>query len=575
MTSFARILGDVGSRFLERARFDLVAPRGRQLQTRTSEHAQKINHGDERYRLTSRRSFLYRAVGALPPTLREKAAEQFLRRVGSPGPAAEHVFQYLLSAEKAKEKGRAGRLEEATVAKGADNFYERQYRQYFNATMGAFTLTAKMAFVCSGGAPRGWLWRRRRCVHAAMLEEIAGAPPIIVIDHQTVALPLLLPDPEKDAATVDRWLAGHGSIPSVYREIVAGEEVRCAERQVFARRRSADGALVELTDAVLQSGKLAILALHPYDPDAMALHITLFGAEVVEPECVERDHGLDQGALDPWRYAARERGRRLRFLIGGVEELFTQCSQNLFIKRPAGSSASPRRAGWPNAWEPGLRLERLIEAQFEILQATVSASGLPGASPRNGDRGKAAYVGRRGAKTFVLIPYFPGNAVHGHAAKLWSNRHGELLIWDDHRALSAVTISGPSWTVAHRTVQKDFPSIADDVATRHKRNGAAASGPEYWFLQEVAEIVQKSEPLVANSLDPSRPTCSIHAGGLAHHGKKPAYFTADTLPPYDQAWQHEREAAGRPIDPTGDGYAYWAYEVAPVLEARRAHLDRL
>ena len=60
---------------------------------------------------------------------------------------------------------------------------------------------------------------------------------------------------------------------------------------MLARRRSADGALVELTDAVLQSGKLAILALHPYDPDAMALHITLFGGEVVEPDRVERDHG--------------------------------------------------------------------------------------------------------------------------------------------------------------------------------------------------------------------------------------------------------------------------------------------
>ena len=575
MNSLARILGDFGFRFLERAHSDFVAPRELGLRTRPSKHDQERNHGDERYRLTVLRSCLHRAVGALPPNLREKAAEQFLRRTGSPGPAAEHVFQYLLSAEKAKEKGRAGHLEEATVAKGADNFYERQYRQYFNATMGAFALTAKMAFVCSGGAPRGWLWGRRRPIHAAMLEEIRGAPPIIVIDHQTVALPLLLPDPGTDAAAADRWLAGSGPMPSRYRNIAAGEEVRCAERYVLARRRSADGALVELTDAVLQSGKLAILALHPYDPDAMALHITLFGSEVVEPDRVERDHGLVPGALDPWRCAARERGRFLRFLIGGVEELFTQCSQNLFIKRPLGDPATPRRAGWSNAWDPGLRLERLFEAQFEILQATVSTSGLPGASPRNGDRGKAAYVGRLRAKTFVLIPYFSANAVHGHAAKLWSNPRGQLVIWDDHGALSAVSITGPSWTVPHATVERDFPSIADDVATRHKRNGAAASHPEYWFLQEVVEIVQQSEPLVANSLDPSRPTCSIHAGGLAHHGKKPAYFAAETLPPYDQAWQHEREAAGRPIDPTGDGYAYWAYEVAPVLEARRAHLDRL
>ena len=162
MNSLARILGDFGFRFLERAHSDFVAPRELGLRTRPSKHDQERNHGDERYRLTVLRSCLHRAVGALPPNLREKAAEQFLRRTGLPGPAAEHVFQYLLSAEKAKEKGRAGHLEEATVAKGADNFYERQYRQYFNATMGAFALTAKMAFVCSGGAPRGWLWGRRR-----------------------------------------------------------------------------------------------------------------------------------------------------------------------------------------------------------------------------------------------------------------------------------------------------------------------------------------------------------------------------------------------------------------------------
>ena len=139
-----------------------------------------------------------------------------------------------------------------------------------------------------------------------------------------------------------------------------------------------------------------------------------------------------------------------------MEELFTQCSQNLFIKRPLGDPATPRRAGWSNAWDPGLRLERLFEAQFEILQATVSTSGLPGASPRNGDRGKAAYVGRLRAKTFVLIPYFSANAVHGHAAKLWSNPRGQLVIWDDHGALSAVSITGPSWTVRMRPLKGIF-----------------------------------------------------------------------------------------------------------------------
>jgi hypothetical protein len=577
MASFARVLGDFGFRFLERTHLDQVSFRGVQLQTLLQKHDREAGHGGERYRLTPLRSSLHRAVGALPTILREKAAERFLRRAGSPGPAAEHVFQYLLSAEMAKEKGGARHPEEATVAKGADHFYQRQYRQYFNSTMGAFAVTAKMAFVCSGDAPRGWLWGRRRRVHAAMLEEIAGAPPIIVIDRQTVALPLLLPEPATEAAEVEAWLAGRKPMPGFYRAIAAGEEVRCAERRARARRRGADGALIELTDAVLQSGKLAILALHPHDPDAMGLHITLFGTQALEADRVEEEYGFRAEVLDPWRHAASERGRRLRFLVGGVEELFTQCSQNLFVKRPAADPDAPRRAAaWPNAWEPGLGLERLLNAQFEILQATVSASGLPGASPRNGDIGKAAYVGRRGTRTFVLIPYFPGNAVHGHAAKLWSNPYGELVIWDDHGALSAITISGPSWTVAHRTVEKDFPAIAANVAARQKRNGAAAARPEYWFLQEVAEIVQQVEPLAANSLDPSRSTCAISAGGLARHGKKPAYFAADTLPPYDPALQHEREAAGRPIDPTGyDGYIFWAFEMAPALEARRAHLDQL
>ena len=455
------------------------------------------------------------------------------------------MFFNICERREGEGEGKAQHAQEATVARGADSFYQRQYRQSFNATMGAFAVTAKMAFVCGGDAPRGWLWGRRRHVHAAMLEETAGAPPIIVIDRQTVALPLLLPEPGTEAAAVEEWLAGRKPMPSGYHAIAAGEEVRCAERQARARRRGADGALIEMTAAVLQSGKLAILALHPYDPDAMALHITLFGTQALEPDRVEEVYGFRPEALDPWRAAASEMGRRPRFLVGGVEELFTQCSQNLFIKRPAAEPDAPRRAAtWPDAWEPGLRLERLLGAQFEILQATVSASGLPGASPRNGDLGKAAYVGRRGAGTFVLIPYFPGNAVHGHAAKLWSNPYGELMIWDDHCAWSAITISGQSWTVAHRAVERDFPAIAAEVATRENRKGAAATPPEYWFLQEVAEIVRQVEPLAANSLDPSRPTCSISAGGLAHHGKKPAYFAADTLPPYDQALQHEREAAG-------------------------------
>ena len=93
-------------------------------------------------------------------------------------------------------------------------------------------------------------------------------------------------------------------------------------------------------------------------------------------------------------------------------------------------------AQWPNAWNPALPLERLLAQQFETFQVTVSASGVPGASPRNGDCGKAVFLGHRARKPYVLIPYHAGNAVHGHAAKLWSNTQGTIVIYDDHSALS-------------------------------------------------------------------------------------------------------------------------------------------
>lgn len=531
--------------------------------------------GDDRYRLTRVRNFAHAALDLVPSHWRDAAAERWLRRKGSPGPASEHVFQYRLSAKSHKRT--SATVEEALVTKGADLFYERQYRQLLNATMGVFAMTAKLALLGCGGRPRGVLWSRHRPVYTAMVKEIEGAPPIIVLDHQTIAVPLFLPMPATadEMLAIDHWLAGDGQMPPSYRQLVRGKLVSCATRSAKARRRAGVGSLIEVVDAVRSTGKLAVLALHPYDPDAMGLHITLFGAEPLTLEAVRHDYAIDADTLYPWRYAAWSQNCLIRFCVGGVEEAFTQCSQNLFVKRPVAASDAIDSVAPRSNWNPAQPLDQLIASQFELLQATVSSPGLPGASPRNGEIGKAAFVARHGSKTSLLIPYFTGNAVHGHAAKLWSNPQGAIVIWDDHTALSAITVTGPSRVIEHLRMMRRFPHIAKEMAARRKRNGSQASDPEYWFEQDVAEIIQQNEPIAQNILDKARPTCSIHAAGLALHGKKPAYFATDSLPRYDQAWQHEREAEGRPKDPSGVSRSYWEWDSWDALAARRAHLEKL
>jgi hypothetical protein len=42
-----------------------------------------------------------------------------------------------------------------------------------------------------------------------------------------------------------------------------------------------------------------------------------------------------------------------------------------------------------------------------------------------------------------------------------------------------------------------FPQVAEMLAMRPRRNGAAADDPEYWFEQEVAEIQLQAEPVAA------------------------------------------------------------------------------
>ncbi|MBG0791988.1 hypothetical protein IYY11_00500 [Methylocystis sp. H62] len=535
------------------------------LVSRRLSPAGQSDHSDNPYAVTPMGAIARRALGLAPPHLRETAAERWLRRVNAPGPAAEHVFQFLLDDS------------ELTVTKGANNFYTRQYRQYLNATMGVFAMTAETALLGCAAEPDGFLFRRTRPVCAAMVEDVNSAPPILVLDHQSVAVPLLLPTPRGDDPTraIDFWLAGRNDMPNSYKQLVAGDEIRCATPRARARRRSAVAALIELADAVRKTKRLAILALHPRDPDAMGLHITLFGVELINPDQLAHDYALDQDFIARWRDVAESTGRLLRFFVGGTEEVFTQCSQNLFVKRRAPRPSNALRAGWPDAWNPGQPLEALIAKQFELFQVTASASGLPGVSPRNGRISKAAFVCHSHGGARLLIPYFTGNAVHGHAAKLWSNPSGAIVIWDDHTSLSATTISGRSHIASHEWVEKNHPEAAEKLTERKKRSGASAIAPVYWFVQEVAQIFQQDEPLARKALDPMRPTCSIHAAGHASHGKKPAYFAADTLPPYDQKWQHERELKGRPIDASGFERRHWERAVEPRLAARRRHLSTI
>jgi hypothetical protein len=77
--------------------------------------------------------------------------------------------------------------------------------------MGAFAMTATQALLASGGPPRGYLWWHYRKTYAAMLEETDGAQPIMVIDRETVALPLLLPrlDNQQQRKAMANWLSGH------------------------------------------------------------------------------------------------------------------------------------------------------------------------------------------------------------------------------------------------------------------------------------------------------------------------------------------------------------------------------
>lgn len=533
-----------------------------------------VEYCNDRQHLTLINTLTHKAINHLPIPWHELFAEQLLRRPNSPGPASEHAMQYRLSVAKADRKHSRNQI--ATVAAGADQFYAKQYRQFLNPTMGAFAMSATQALLGCGGSKQGRIWQRYRPTHAAVIQKIDNMMPLWVLNKQTLAIPLLLPNlAETDPTTIEQWLSGVKALPKSYRALINGQELRCYERRVVARERSGDGTLLELLDAVKHTGKLAVLALHPHDPDAMGLHITLYDVGFVGAEQLVSAYGLPPESCTEHMALANRLNRHLVYCVGGTEEVFTQCSQNLFVKQSLSAESTPKKACMPLAWHPTLPLQRLISQQFEMIQVTVAFSGLPGASPRNGVQGKAAFVGHQHNKPVLLIPYHPGNAVHGHAAKIWTNPYASMVISDDHTALTRVIISGSARVITHAEVKRDFPKIVEQVASQLNRHGLPIAEPEYWFLQEVQMLVQEIEPLAANKLSPNRASCTISAGGEALHNKKPSYFDADSLPAYDQHLHHENQHNGRPIDAEGLEHRSWIQRLQPALEARRNQLALL
>jgi len=512
---------------------------------RGADHSRHHLHLPERVRRL-------RALRVLPPNRRGSLAERRLRRPGAPGPASEHVIQYLVSNTLRARKDNPSA--NAIGIKQADFFYRDQYRQYLSTVAGAFAMTAPQALVASGTAARGLAWRRHRRTVAALVEGAPDAPPILVLDRGTVAVAVLLP---REGSDEDRLIAGD----------------RVAGTPGTVRERDPDGALVETVRAAVASGRLAILALHPHDPDAMGLHITLFGVTLLGAAELQADHALTATDLAAHSAAADAAGRRLAFLVGGTEEVFTQCSQNLFVKHPvtpgetAGDPHDPAQRDWPRR-----PLAEFLAAQFEALQVTVGHDGLPGASPRNGDIGRAAFVETRRGRTHVLIPYHPGNAIHGHAAKLWTNPYSSVVFSDDHSARRRVTLSGRSWIADQAVVARRFPATSAAVLQPEGPDGPSVPEPVYWFVMRLDDVVWERGTLAANRLDPGRAACTINAGGQGRHTKKPGYFAADTVDRYDLHLQHERERAGRPVDPDGAERRAWTEAVTADLQARRDHL---
>lgn len=535
------------------------------------------------YRLNSRRVQTLRLLTFMPPAIRARIAERHLRRPDQPGPAGEHVYQYLVSDTLASRRA-ARSAEEAgadTGTKGpqkpvvvgqADFFYRTQYRVRCSPVMGAFAATATQVLAASGSVPSGRLWWRSRQCHAAMLPRHAetGIRPILVLNDGAIAVAVFLPRTEnadRDFAT-NQWMFDSASMPEHLKAHMRGETL--ADQNGIGRTLLRDhiGSVVALIDAARSTGNLALLALHPRDPDAMGLHLTLFGVDVLTPERLAIDYGLVDADLNAHRSHAASENAILGYLVGGTAEVFTQCSQNLFVKELIEES----QESVEELRDAPVTLEDLLAAQFETLQVTVDASALPGASPRNGPIGGAAFVKTRRGKKHVLIPYYPGNAIHGHAAKLWSNQRAALVISDDHTIRRRATIAGRSWVASHEWVAKRFSELARAVTHPDGGEAQTIGTPVYWFVTRVDEVTWERSLLPQYQLAEGRAVCTINAGGEGRHTKQPKYFDAGSVEPCDTEKQHHRESLGRPTDPHGNQRSAWLTAVASAQAAREEHL---
>ncbi|MBJ7281729.1 MAG: hypothetical protein JHD40_01310, partial [Acidimicrobiia bacterium] len=520
-----------------------------------------------------------------------RLAERYLRRPDQPGPAGEHVLQYLVSGtldERRADDGSATKRRpdsadssepkkrKPVVVGQADFFYRAQYRSTCSPTMGAFAATARQVFATSSTEPRGHLWWRHRETVTAILPRHAEGQirPILMLNDESVAVAVLVPRSGNAAvdSEIEAWLHDGAHIPAHLAESIRGEEQLSESGIAKTRARDHLGSVCELINAARQTGWLALLALHPFDPDAMGLHITLFGVESVSSDRLAQEYGLSDTDLAPHREQAQVENAILGYLVGGTAEVFTQCSQNLFVKQIANEPTDDLEDAIELNTGP-VELATLFANQFESIQATVDASGLPGASPRNGQVGRAVLLGSRRGRTYILIPYHPGNAIHGHAAKLWSNRYASISVSDDHTLHRRVTIMGKSWVASHERITREFPAVSRSITHPDGGTEATVSDPVYWFVTRADTVTWERGALPAYILGEGREVCSINAGGEGRHTKKPKYFDTASLPTYDVAKQHHRESAGRATDREGKARALWLESLAPALAAREEHFE--